>query len=379
MGEIWFWQRMVTPHMAVLASQLANIMGREVIYVAEQPMSAERLAQGWSVPELQGVRVIYAHKPADAEAVVATAPADSIHICQGIRGNGTVGKAQRAIKARGLRHWVVMETVDDAGWQGVLKRLEYRRQFTIWRKHLRGVLAIGQNTPRWIVDRGTPGSLVFPFAYFLADLYIERFADFDATERFRFLFVGNFVELKRLDQLLSCLSLVNTGEFELAVVGSGSLEASLRAMAERLLPGRVQWIGRLPWNKVPEEMAKADCLVLPSRHDGWGAVISEAMMVGTPVVCSDACGAAGVVRASGKGGVFVAGDSGDLIHNLESMLLLGKVKKDDRLSLASSARCLGARAGASYLLDILEYDSGSNKVPMPPWSEKSSRWVTDAQ
>lgn len=49
-------------------------------------------------------------------------------------------------------------------------------------------------------------------------------------------------------------------------------------------------------------MARADVLVLPSWHDGWGAVVSEALMAGTPAIASDACGSAGVVRASGVGG-----------------------------------------------------------------------------
>jgi hypothetical protein len=60
--------------------------------------------------------------------------------------------------------------------------------------------------------------------------------------------------------------------------------------------------------EVPRAMAQADCLVLPSIHDGWGAVASESLMVGTPVVCSDACGVAGVVQASGVGGVFPVKD-----------------------------------------------------------------------
>ena len=272
MFDVWFWQRIITPHMTELATQLAS-QGCQVTYIAEQPMSADRVEQGWLVPELNGVRLKFAPDAGVISTLVASAPDDSIHICQGIRGNGLVGQAQVALKARGLRQWVVMETVDDAGWRGAIKRFEYRRLFGIWRKHLRGVLATGHTTPEWVAARGMPREQVFPFAYFLTDLDLRR-PPFHAThERFRFVFVGQFIERKRLDLLVEALHSIQTQHFELTVIGSGPLESSLRASAEELLPGRVHWVGRLPLNRVPLEMARADCLVLPSRHDGWGAVV----------------------------------------------------------------------------------------------------------
>jgi hypothetical protein len=40
-----------------------------------------------------------------------------------------------------------------------------------------------------------------------------------------------------------------------------------------MLPGRVSFRGLLPISNIPGHMAAADCLVLPSSHDGWGAVV----------------------------------------------------------------------------------------------------------
>jgi len=368
--RVWFWQRIVTPHMTELVSALAH-QGCDVTYVAEQPMSAERAEQGWAVPCLPGVRLELAQTANKISALVASAPGDSIHICQGLRGNGFVGRAQAELKVRGLRQWVVMETVDDAGLRGAIKRFVYRRLFAAWRKHLRGILAIGAGTPSWVAATGMPKDCVFPFAYFLADQNLEECSWHVTRERFRFVFVGMLIERKRLGLLLDALHRIHPQECELAVVGSGPLEANLRARADELLPGRVLWTGRLPLSQVPQEIAKADCLVLPSRHDGWGAVVSEALMVGTPVICSDACGSAGVVRESGKGGVFRSGDLGGLKDNLVAALSRGLVKETDRVALAKWAGCLGAKAGASYLLDILNYDGSVGKIPVPPWSAAS--------
>jgi glycosyltransferase involved in cell wall biosynthesis len=283
-----------------------------------------------------------------------------------IRANGLVHEAQRALAARGLLQWVIMETVDDTGYRGILKRLEYRRLYMQWRGRIEGVLAIGHRTPAWVVARGMPAERVFPFAYFLPDMApIERVSR--DTEPFRFVFVGNFIVRKRLDLLISALAALKRSDLELVVIGSGPLEGELRAAAKAALQGRVRWIGPLSMSEVPRAVARADCLVLPSRHDGWGAVISEALMVGTPAICSDRCGAAGVVQASGHGGVFRSGDVSELRAQIVRALDSGPMSRSKRDALAAWARCIGAEAGAIYLREVFAASPEQKACPPPPW------------
>lgn len=376
---VWFWQRIVSPHMAGLAAALASA-GRDVTYVAEREMSADRAAQGWQAPGLGGAHLRFAPTPEAMRETVLTAPAESIHICQGFRGNGLVGVAREALALRGLRQCVIMETVDDSGWRGIPKRLEYRRLIRRWRSQLEGVLAIGHATPDWLVKHGMPAEKVFHFAYFLPDRPLLEMPRFETTAPFRFLFAGRLIELKRIELLLHALAKMKDNAFELAVVGSGPLERRLHAMADRLLPGRVHWLGRRPIDEIPTLMAEADCLVLPSRHDGWGAVVSEALMVGTPAICSDACGAAGVVRASGCGGVFEKGDIAGLSVLLHHMIIQGRQTSDSRRKLAAWARCLGTHAGARYLDAILTHQASIDATARPhaPWElkiESDTAWA----
>lgn len=367
---IWFWQRIVTPHMALLADALAS-QGNTVVYVANEQMSAERAKQGWKAPALGAARLQLAPDEKAVKAIVQSAPPNSIHFCQGLRGNGLVATAQRYLRARGLRQWVIMETVDDAGWRGVFKRLIYRWLYWHRRHSMEGLLTIGADTAVWVVARGIPSSKVFPFAYFLceADLKEQQsICDILPGKRpYRFIFVGNLIERKRVDRLISAIASLNQPEVDLWVVGNGPKEGALKAQAAELLPGRVRWMGRLAMSEIPALMAQADCLVLPSRHDGWGAVVSEAMMVGTPVICSDACGASGVVRASGKGGVFSAGSDSGLIEQLRKAVDEGLWTLTNRYDLAQWATALGAQAGARYLRGILDYADSNTERPQPPW------------
>ena len=119
--------------------------------------------------------------------------------------------------------------------------------------------------------------------------------------------------------------------------------------------------------EIPTEMARADCVVLPSRGDGWGAVVSEALMTGTPAICSDRCGAAGAVRASGHGGVFPSGDAAALAAALAETIRRGRQRPSQRAALAAWARCLGADSGAGYLEAILRFMATGGERPMAPW------------
>lgn len=365
-NPIWFWQDIVSPHMAGLAAALAA-RGLDVTYVAEQPMSAERATQGWMTPDLGCARLRFASDACGLNALVADAPADSIHICQGLRANGIVGAAQSLLAARGLRQWVVMETVDDSGLKGALKRLAYRRLIYRWRFDIEGILATGHATPAWLAARGMPEEYVFPFAYFLPVAERPHTQEWRSDEPIRILFAGQLIERKRLDVLIEALAQLGRPGVELIVIGSGRLEHELRALAKARLGDRTIWLGVRPQPEIPRIMAQADCLVLPSNYDGWGAVVSEALMVGTPAICSDRCGAAGVVRASGCGGVFPADDAPALAAMLEAVIARGQQNASRRAALAAWARCLGAEDGADYLLSILRYRESGHERPLPPW------------
>ncbi len=363
MHEVWFWQRIVTPHMAGLANALAT-HGCSVHYVAEEAMSAGRADLGWDVPELGSATLHFCSKDGEAARLVSDASQSSVHICQGLRANGYVSEVQQLLAKRDMQQWVVMETVDDRGWRGVLKRLEYSRLFRSKRNVIQGVLASGYTTSDWVIRRGMSSARVYPFAYFLTDMTPPEGDEIRSNGLVRFIFVGQFIKRKRLELLLQALAtLEHCSPFELIVVGSGPLEQSLRSMSEATLPGRVRWIGRVQNREIPELVAQADCLVLPSNHDGWGAVVSEALMVGTPVICSDSCGAAEVAKRSGFGQVFARDDLNGLRQSLRAAIDVGPVRFNQRAELAAWARCLNATAGARYLIDIIAGTTGAT----PPW------------
>ena len=368
---IWLWQEIVSPHMAGLAVALAA-RGCRTTYVAERMTSAvgDRASQGWAEYDFGAAEFRLAPDRETVVRLVREAPANSIHICESIRGKGSTGLAQAELRRRGLRQWAIMERVKDAGWIGPVKRLAYRARIMAARGHVQGVLAIGRGVPEWVAARGFPAERVFPFTYFLRHdeaAGVSHVSGEAAGSRFRFVFAGRLVELKRVDLLIEAVARIPGGDVELEIIGTGPLEQELRALGERRMPGRIRWRGRMPFEQVPREIRLADCLVLPSRIDGWGAVVSEALMQGTPAICSSACGAGVAVAASGVGGVFESGSVESLAHLLGRQAARGRVTAEARGSLAKWATCLGSSAGAEYLLDILDHAEGGSGRPPAPW------------
>lgn len=336
--------------MTELARELA-LLGVEVHYIAEQALSEERRAMGWAAGDLDAVQVHMVTDAQRARDLVDRLPAGAVHITQGVRANGLVAAAQKQIMARRLRHYPIMEKVDLRGGIGRIKSIVYTLQFWAMGGGVEGLLAIGDQTPDWITRRSPRSMRVFPFAYFLRGKRPGPAAY--AAGRFKFIFVGSLIDLKRVDLLLDALTGLEDRPFDLEILGDGPERALLQYKADAVLPGMVRFLGTQTMAATIDRIASADCLVLPSDHDGWGAVVSEAQINGTPVICSSECGAAGTVRASGVGAVFQAGDVDVLRSCLAVMLERGPFTEAERERLADWAQCLTAKAGARYLLDIL--------------------------
>lgn len=366
--EVWFWQLIISPHMAGLVKALAD-KGVSVKFVVQQKMSTDRAAQGWVAPDIGKAKLLKAETAEKMQALAESAPPNVIHICQGIRGNGVIQEAQKTLSRLKRKQFVVMEAVDDSGWKGYLKRATYWFLFKRLESSLMGILAIGGQTNDWVVARGVNPDKVFSFAYFLPDAPIELNYISKSNNPFRVLFVGRFIRLKRLELLLKAASMLSHTNVKLAVVGSGPLENELKELASEFIPGQVEWIGKLSMPDVREEMLKSDCLVLPSRHEGWGAVVSEALMSGTPTICSDTCGSACVVPRGKYGDIFESGNVDGLAQALERIVNNGKLKPEERLRLAEWAKCLGADAGATYLLQVISAVEFSSAKPLVPWSK----------
>ncbi len=99
---------------------------------------------------------------------------------------------------------------------------------------------------------------------------------------------------------------------------AGAAEPDVVAWISRLdLGGRVRRLGRVPTPRLDQLLRLATGLVYPSRYEGFGLPLAEAMAVGCPVIASDA---AALPEVMGEAGVRV--DPDDVHGWAEAMLRL---------------------------------------------------------
>ena len=106
------------------------------------------------------------------------------------------------------------------------------------------------------------------------------------------LYVGRADPYKNLETLIKALSIVrNTTELPVRLLLAGSPDPrypGAENIAKELnLEEHVKWTGYLSDEELIETYRSADILVHPSRYEGFGLQIIEAMACGTPVVCSN--------------------------------------------------------------------------------------------
>src|SRR5256712_10477001 len=88
---------------------------------------------------------------------------------------------------------------------------------------------------------------------------------------------------KRYDWMLEALARLGPGAPTLVIRGSGSLEASVRAQAERLRLD-VRFLGFLSPHELAAAYNAATCLVHTGDVETFGLAVAEAMACGRPVV-----------------------------------------------------------------------------------------------
>ena len=135
-------------------------------------------------------------------------------------------------------------------------------------------------------------------------------------------YVGRLISWKGLTDLVEAVARC-PADVSLVLVGSGDLEAELRAQADRLgLGSRVRVMPAVPQGRLPPLMNAFDVLALPSRtlarwKEQFGRVLIEAHACGTPVIGSDSGAIPDVV---GMGGMVVPeGDVGALASAIQSL------------------------------------------------------------
>jgi glycosyltransferase involved in cell wall biosynthesis len=132
--------------------------------------------------------------------------------------------------------------------------------------------------------------------------------------------VGRLTRQKGFDRLIEAFAQLPNERVRLVIAGEGEERSALTQLAERLgVAGRVTFAGYVPHTE--RWLAHAAVFVLPSRWEGFGHVIVEAMASGVPVVAYDCpYGPRDILQSEVNGVLVREGDIAGLAAALRRVL-----------------------------------------------------------
>jgi glycosyltransferase involved in cell wall biosynthesis len=173
----------------------------------------------------------------------------------------------------------------------------------------------------------------------------------------RFLFCGQMIRRKGVDLLLLAFDrlIMSGSDAHLLLVGR---EAELPSFLGSLSPAsrsRIHYEGFHAPEQLPKYFGKADVFVLPSRHDGWGVVVNQALAAGLPIITSDAVGAGLDLVDDGVNGMRVlAGNLDGLYDAMQTLTLNPRLAQEWGKKSREKALDLTPEAGADKWVRVFD-------------------------
>ncbi|WP_062304542.1 glycosyltransferase family 4 protein [Demequina subtropica] len=165
---------------------------------------------------------------------------------------------------------------------------------------------------------------------------VEIDPGFETAEPGMVTFIGRLAPSKGADVLIRAVAEV--GEARLRIVGAGFDEQRVRELAEKVAPGRVEFLGWRAGDALWAEYARATVVVMPNRWpEPFGLVGVEAGWAGRPVIASHTGGVKDWLK-DGETGIGVKAGS---VESLAAAV-------DALVSDPGTARVMGA-AGRAHI------------------------------
>jgi glycosyltransferase involved in cell wall biosynthesis len=241
----------------------------------------------------------------------------------------------------------------------------YRLYGSIIKNKVQGIFAISRLALQQFYLAGISKEKLFPFGYFIPKLSKSSNGRQKSAEHpgLHVVFVGSLIAIKGLDILIESMRILSQQKVivSLDIYGPGSTHLFAVDTAN------VCYRGKIPFGSTQEVVANYDLLVLPSRYDGWGVVVNEALSAGVPVICSDHVGAGVLIEKFLAGKIFTSGNANDLANCL-AMLANDQTQLATMQQAALAAvESLQPSIAANYMLNIILAPS-SQKAQVPtPW------------
>lgn len=344
---------------------------QQITFVLTEPENLARKQQGWPPVDLSNLAVITMKDKGwwvQSTDILRQNP-DAFHVFWGFWSERRFFPLIVYAVNCGIKTAVLNEhySVSPAGYMGeenffiaqlkvILRPFLYRLAALILRYSSRGkngvcLFPISLEAQKQYIRAGFDKNALFPFAIFVPKIAVTSGKE-KGSDYIRLIFVGALRKIKGLDIAIDALKKLNQNGLRasLDIYGSGD--------PARFIPtdcAAVTYKGMIPIEEAQAVITQYDALILPSRHDGWGAVVNEALLQGIPVIVSDRVGAKCLVESGDTGLIFRSEDVSDLVEKIGLLIKDSSLLEKFRVNAMKIGDEILPETGARYFLDVLSY------------------------
>ncbi len=361
-----FWEPTISPHKIHFFEKIKLLYPDiELIICANQDIGESRKNLGWKSITSSSVSVILAPNHDKIHAIISEDTRTSVHIFSGIRWFYNIKVALKFLKKTDIPFIIMSEPRVIEGMVGKFRVIHSWLTERWFRKKARAVLAIGANGPKWYETVGYKNNKIYPFAYFIDESNIAKVKQADRNF-IKVSYIGRLTKMKGVQYLLEAVFL-SRSKIHLSIVGVGEEESSLKNLAKKLSLN-AEFLGTIDMNEIQTFISTQDVVVLPSlsTDDGWGVVVSEALICGTSVVATNEVGASIILDNKIRGMKIKSHSAKSIIKAIENLDNNNAFSEHQRIMKAEwASRSITSSAGAVYFMEILEHVFINKQRPNP--------------
>lgn len=379
--KIITWQPVLTDHQAYTYEALEIASDRKLIAFITKAENSIRKSQGWTETKVSSIaRVLIPNKSFFSFCFKELLRHKrDIHIFASPFEESRLIVCLFIARILGLKFYLISEPYspiregylgDGSSYLNMIKAnlrpLLYRFYSLFLRGGVLGIFAISKLAYDQYLDHGIPKEKLFLFGYFiprnkqLSNLIQSPLKN---GPPLKIIYVGALIRRKGLDVLQDAIcSMQKSGyQVSLDIYGAGDKDLIISNF------DFISYRGLIPFGDAQEVISHYDLLVLPSRYDGWGVVINEALCANVPVVYADFVGAGEVAKNFGAGVSFFRGNSNSLASVLIGLLddpnLLNTLRNNARVA----ADALQPEVAARYILEVMNPSRQNGAEVKSPW------------
>jgi glycosyltransferase involved in cell wall biosynthesis/peptidoglycan/xylan/chitin deacetylase (PgdA/CDA1 family) len=255
-----------------------------------------------------------------------------------------------------------------------------------------GFVGMGGETARRYAqladESGRPDVPTVSVPYYIDVAPFLQLAREPIVDDVRFVCVAQLIPRKGLDVLLDACRRLPSRGWDLTIFGAGPLREELESRAANL--ANVRFAGTLPYEARTQAFAGRHVFVFPSRWDGFGMVIPEALAAGLPAICTDQVMSAHDFLKSDENGFIGPADDVEFLADrmqwcLDNRDRIGEMSHAARRAVSDYRPELGAEFLVKFLRELVQpgdlppTTAGPAAEAEPTWAGLNARHSLETQ